>query len=167
MSTIDRFAGTFNFLSNFYGCPTPPGISLAFMWEQGLEVMGDRYIYATVEHAYQAAKTFEHAKRHLFAWGLDHQRNISAGEAKKIGKKLLMRPDWDTIKLAVMEGCLRQKFAKGTRLALLLKATHDRALIEGNTWGDRYWGVIKEIDGNLIGENHLGKLLMKIRGEML
>lgn len=32
---------------------------------------------------------------------------------------------------------------------------------EGNTWGDKFWGVC---DGE--GENHLGKLLMEVRAEL-
>ena len=32
------------------------------------------------------------------------------------------------------------------------------SVIECNNWGDRYWGVDK------VGENILGKLLMKVRG---
>lgn len=40
-------------------------------------------------------------------------------------------------------------------------ATDDAELVEGNTWGDRYWGVV---DG--VGENRLGKLLMERRAEL-
>ena len=41
-----------------------------------------------------------------------------------------------------------------------LEETRGSELIEGNTWGDRFWGVSRGI-----GENHLGKILMEERGE--
>lgn len=59
-----------------------------------------------------------------------------------------------------MEDLLRQKFSK-TPLRRLLLATGEAELIEGNTWGDTYWGVCHGV-----GQNHLGCLLMKIRGEL-
>jgi predicted NAD-dependent protein-ADP-ribosyltransferase YbiA (DUF1768 family) len=34
-------------------------------------------------------------------------------------------------------------------------------LIEGNTWGDKFWGQVK---GE--GANYLGRLLMKVREEL-
>jgi ribA/ribD-fused uncharacterized protein len=110
--------------------------------------------YLTVEHAYQAAKTFD----------LDERRVIrkvnTPGEAKRLGKKVTMRQDWDLVKLKTMEFLLRQKFSyEHLRDALI--ATGDAELIEGNTWGDTYWGVC-----NGVGENHLGKLLMTIRTDI-
>ena len=56
-----------------------------------------------------------------------------------------------------MEFVLRQKFAHPDLLAMLL-ATGDMELVEDNDWDDTYWGVC-----NGLGQNHLGKLLMKIR----
>jgi hypothetical protein len=46
-------------------------------------------------------------------------------------------------------------------LKQLLLATGDKELIEGNTWGDTFWGVC-----NGIGQNHLGKILMAKRTEL-
>ena len=43
----------------------------------------------------------------------------------------------------------------------MLIQTGDSVLIEGNTWGDRVWGVC-----NGVGENRLGRILMKIRSEL-
>ena len=77
-----------------------------------------------------------------------------------MGRHLPLRPDWEDVKLSVMEGLLRQKFREEP-FKSQLKATGDAQLVEGNYWGDVYWGVCR---GQ--GENHLGKLLMKIRGEI-
>jgi predicted NAD-dependent protein-ADP-ribosyltransferase YbiA (DUF1768 family) len=58
-----------------------------------------------------------------------------------------------------MEEILRMKFAD-ERLRDKLTSTAPVELVEGNWWGDTFWGVCKGV-----GENHLGRLLMKIRDE--
>jgi hypothetical protein len=79
--------------------------------------------------------------------------------AKAGGRKAHLRPGWDDERLGVMEALLREKFKNGALMAKL-QATHPHELVEGNTWGDRFWGVS---EGQ--GENHLGRLLMLIRDE--
>lgn len=79
-------------------------------------------------------------------------------EAKKRGKKIKLRKDWESIKIQVMREILQQKFAPGTELYNKLKATEDAKLIEGNWWGDKFWGQC-----NRVGQNWLGRLLMEIR----
>ena len=59
-----------------------------------------------------------------------------------------------------MKDLLEQKFAK-PELKKLLLATDDMLLVEGNTWGDTYWGVC-----NGIGFNMLGKLLVELRSQL-
>ena len=78
-----------------------------------------------------------------------------------MGRKLQVREGWDSIKLTVMEDLLRQKFAAADLRQKLLD-TGDAELVEGNVWQDFWWGVC---DGK--GENHLGKLLMAIRNDLL
>jgi predicted NAD-dependent protein-ADP-ribosyltransferase YbiA (DUF1768 family) len=79
------------------------------------------------------------------------------GEA---GQKVTLRKDWEGVKIQVMRDVLRLKFANpGLRDRLL--ETGDRELIEGNTWGDTFWGVCR---GS--GKNWLGQLLMELRGEL-
>lgn len=73
-----------------------------------------------------------------------------------------MVADWDGRKVAIMRGLLREKFAPGSELAARLLATHPRALVEGNDWGDRFWGVCR---GQ--GENWLGRLLEQVRDELV
>jgi len=136
---ILEFKGEFWWLSNF----------------SESKVRLDGAEYRTVEHAYQAAKTTNVAER---------QEVMDAPGprvAKKLGRKVTMRSDWDQVKLQVMEDLLRQKFAAGTELAGKLVATGDGQLVEGNWWGDMFWGSCKGV-----GQNHLGKLLMKIRNDL-
>lgn len=89
--------------------------------------------YPSVEHAYQAAKATDPALRVPFESG-------TAPEAKKRGSKLNIRPDWENIKLAVMESLLNQKFLQGTSYRAMLDATKGSELIEGNWWHDNFWG---------------------------
>jgi ribA/ribD-fused uncharacterized protein len=86
----------------------------------------------------------------------------TAGEAKKIGKTVTLRKNWNQIREEVMETGLRAKFQQNPELKKRLIDTGDVNLIEGNTWGDTFWG---EVDGK--GQNKLGKLLMKIRDELM
>lgn len=72
-----------------------------------------------------------------------------------------LRGDWEAVKDSVMYEICKAKFSQNPDLADQLVATKDAELIEGNTWGDRIWGVC---DG--VGENRLGKILMRIRAEM-
>lgn len=135
---IGAFRGAHRYLSNFY-----PAL-----------VILDRRTYPTVEHAFQAAKTLSPLERERI------QRAGSPGNAKALGRQVTLRPDWEDVKLNVMRDLLRQKFAFGTELSRKLRATGDMELVEGNDWGDTYWGVCR---GE--GENHLGQLLMQIRQE--
>ncbi len=138
MEDIRGFFGEYRWLSNY--------------WPVTIEFEGA--VYPSVEHAYHAAKTHDPELRAMLA------ALPSPGEAKRRSRKLPLRPDWGKVKLAIMEELLRQKFAQPDLRAKLL-ATEDAYLEETNDWGDRFWGVC---GGR--GENHLGRLLMKIRDEL-
>lgn len=135
---ISRFSGLHSFLSNFY----PARVSL------------DGEVYRAVEYAYQAAKTTDEGLR------LKVQEALNSTLARRLGRHLGLRPGWEEMKLEIMENLVRQKF-QNPRLAEKLLETGTDELIEGNWWGDTFWGVC-----NGVGENHLGKILMKIRKEL-
>lgn len=135
---IDTFDGKYQFLSNFYDSP--------ILYFDGLT-------YPTVEHCFQAQKTLDLSARYDIVL-LD-----TPGKAKRAGRQVALRSDWEDIKLSIMERCLRLKFSD-PELAQMLLDTGDEELVEGNWWHDTYWGVCQ---GE--GENNLGKLLMKIRDE--
>lgn len=143
---IEKFRDEYRWLSNFHTCEHP------------LFLEGDNFEYPSVEHAYQAAKTFN----------VEHRWRIRCGDAtfaKRYFKTRseAVRPDWDQVKLMIMEKLLRQKFKAGTGLLAKLIATGKEEIVEGNTWGDVFWGQCPIGKG----ENHLGKLLMQIRSEAL
>ena len=72
-----------------------------------------------------------------------------------------MRDDWSFHKLGIMREIVRKKFLH-KNLADRLLDTWDAELIEGNNWGDQYWGVCR---GQ--GQNHLGRILMDIRESLM
>lgn len=133
---ITSFKDDHFFLSNFYPC---------LIEHQGL-------VYPSVEHFYQAQKTTDFEKRKLFL------QIPKPGLAKAEGRKLELRPDWEQVKLKVMEYGLKQKF-NNPDLRNKLIALKEYTLVEGNNWGDIFWGF----DVSKGGENHLGQLLMGVR----
>jgi ribA/ribD-fused uncharacterized protein len=120
--------------------------------------------WATVEHAYQAAKTHDEDVKEMIRLA------STPGKAKKLGndrKITIMRTDWDDIKDDVMLDLLRIKF-KDTWMREHLMETDDATLIEGNTWHDQYWGDCYCLKHAMKpGLNRLGVLLMQVRDEVL
>lgn len=116
-------------------------------------------IYDRVENAYHAAKSLDFNVRRQFI-------HVSASQAKKLGREIECRSDWEKVKLTVMEILVREKFLYRKSLALLL-ASGNTVIEEGNMWHDNYWGICRcSKCANKEAYNHLGKLLMKIRAEM-
>lgn len=138
-TVIDSFTGEFRFLSNFFPA----------------EVESEGISYPSVEHAYQAQKSSDRSERRAIA------TCGSPGKAKRLGRRIALRADWESAKVGTMTDLVRQKFSRHVDLRELLLATGEAELIEGNTWGDRFWGTC---DG--IGANHLGRILMQVRGEL-
>lgn len=141
-TAITSFTGEFRFLSNFYLHP----------------VEYEGAVCKSAEHAYQAAKTLDPLEKETV------RRLQKPGQAKRAGRLLTLRKDWDEVKLQVMEEILRRKFSTEPLRSWLLE-TGDAELIEGNTWGDLFWGAVRR-DGRWEGRNYLGKLLMFIREEL-
>ena len=137
---VSEFRGAYRFLSNFW--PSPIDVPIA----------GRVCRAATVEHAFQALKTSDPEQAE---WVL---AAASPGEAKRRGRLLSLRADWDRVRGDVMYALLELKFAADSELAEMLLDTGDAELIEGNTWGDQFWGVC-----NGVGQNWLGRLLMARR----
>jgi ribA/ribD-fused uncharacterized protein len=137
-AVISRFAGEYAFLSNF--APSPIAL--------------DGVVYPTVEHAFQALKTLDPGERARVA------ALATPARAKRASREVTLRPDWEQVKVAVMEDLVRRKFADPALAARLL-ATGEQELVEGNAWNDRFWGVCR---GS--GRNELGKILMWVRADL-
>lgn len=133
---ITAFKGDYFFLSNFYNAP----------------VSYCGHLFQNNEAAFQAAKC--PARMHEFC-------GLNPRDAKWLGRRVRLRPDWELVKYDVMYEVCKSKFTRNPDLRAKLLATGEAELIEGNTWGDQEWGVCRGV-----GENHLGKTLMKIRSEL-
>lgn len=134
---IEGFFGPHRFLSNYH--------------ESQLYVL--KKLFFSSEAAYQAGKSLDKKIQESFT-------SLSPNEAKKEGQKIIIRPDWDSVKLSHMYNCLVSKF-KDPELKELLLNTENKYLEETNWWGDKFWGVY---EGE--GLNWLGRLLMLIRSQL-
>jgi ribA/ribD-fused uncharacterized protein len=132
---IDRFIGKYGFLSNFWSC----------------KIRFEGKTYPSTEHAFQAAKTLDNSERETI------RKITTPKEAKRYGRRVKLRKDWESIKLNIAEMVVEQKF-KDPELREWLLETGYAQLVEGNFHGDTFWGRCNDV-----GENHLGRILMKVR----
>lgn len=135
---IDSFREEYYFLSNFYH----------------VDVEYDGIVYKNTEAAFQAQKVLDDNEKLLFS-------DLYPREAKKLGRRVKLRKDWNDVKDNYMYEICKAKFTQHEDLAEKLLETGDEELVEGNTWNDTYWGVC-----NGKGKNQLGKTLMRIREEL-
>lgn len=139
---ITSFHNEHRFLSNFWPC------NIVWNWES----------FPSVEHAYQASKTLVESEHNAIRFA------PTPGAAKRLGQKATVRSDWNEIKEQLMLDLVRIKF-EDLELRRMLRATGNQALIEGNTWGDQFWGAVL-INGQWVGQNKLGEILMDVRNEI-
>ena len=164
-NVIDEFRGKYFFLSNFFIKP----VYYKSEW------------YRSSEHAFQAQKaTNDKDKQYILNTYYSPNGKNSPGQAKHRGNEINCRKNWNEKRMIIMYDILRCKFTDGTisdhntsrkypilQLADKLIATGDTLLIEGNSWGDNFWGMVRDPKtGEWKGDNFLGKLLMKVRNEI-
>jgi len=134
---IDEFKGHHRLLSNFFES----------------SVIYEGILYRNSEAAYKAQKCIKDEYKLNFT-------KLNAKDSKILGSQVKLREDWDEVKDEIMYEIVLQKF-RSTAMYSLLKSTGEQELVEGNSWGDTYWGVCK---GE--GKNKLGKILMRVRTEL-
>lgn len=140
--------GTHTVLSNFYQSTF---MAAHFSFDRLTQVE-----WKSVEHYYQAAKACSIVDAEWV------RAAATPGEAKRRGRKIALRDDWEAVKIPVMRNALALKFAPDTQEAAYLRSTEDFVLVEGNDWGDIFWGV-----AGGFGQNWLGYLLMAQRGYLI
>jgi len=137
---ISKFRDEYFFLSNFYPSPvTYLGLT-----------------YKNNEAAFQAQKCITEEEKIAFT-------EYEAAQAKGVGRRVALRPDWESVKLSLMEEIVYAKFSQNEQLKQMLLATKEAVLKEGNTWNDVFWGVSLKTGR---GENNLGKILMRVREKL-
>lgn len=139
--TVNRFRDDYAFLSNRFPC--------RFVWH-GLTLF-------SAEAAFQASKCADESDRRFFA-------GCSADKAVMKGNSLTPYHGWEAERLSIMESILMAKFSQDALLMKKLADTGNRLLINGNNKKDTFWGVDLY---SWRGENHLGKLLMRIRDKQV
>ena len=143
---ITEFDGKYAFLSNFFYAP--------FVY--------DGIIYPTNEHFFQARKTLDQEKRKQIA------EAKTPGAAKRMGRQVQLREDWEQVKYTAMRVGVECKFDAHPGLAKKLIATGDAILIEGNSWHDNTWGsCFCPKCADIAGKNWLGEILMERRKELV
>jgi ribA/ribD-fused uncharacterized protein len=115
---IDCFNGKYAFLSNFYDSP----------------IVYNGLRYSNNETAFQAQKTLDENIKKEFTL-------LPPNLAKRKGRKISLRPDWEEVKDSIMYEICLEKFvySENVNLFKLLQDTEDEEIIEGNYWHDNYW----------------------------
>lgn len=137
---IKEFKNQYFFLSNFYEYP----------------IYYNKLVFCNAEAAFQAQKVINKKDQYKFI-------NLNASQARKLGKTVQLRKDWEEIKDNIMYEIVKRKFTINKELQQKLLETKEKKLVEGNWWHDTYWGVDSKTG---IGQNKLGKILMKVREEV-
>ena len=168
---ITSFTGDHEFLSNFHEEPFPMATA-RFVWMPPPSCP-DRWWFNSAEHAFQAAKATTHEQAIIVV------NAPSPYLATRAGRKVTCQQDWELAKRRIMLEVLLAKFGHSADLRNLLRATGTAVLVEGNDWGDRYWGAVS-VEGKgawpkdhgtpypgwpglLAGHNWLGRILMMVR----
>lgn len=138
---ISEFRDEYRFLSNFFYC--------SFYWHG--------FNWSSSEAAYQASKSLDYND-----WV--YISKLSPAQSKKYGQQIKLREDWETIKYEIMYQIVYSKFSQNELLKFRLESTENAILEEGNTWGDKIWGICPPKSG--IGQNALGNILMLVRKEL-
>jgi ribA/ribD-fused uncharacterized protein len=140
---INNFSYKYSFLSNFHPCKI---------------IDYGNNVWRTAEHLYQASKTRNADEKALIL------NAETPSKAKRLGRKVTLIPEWDSVKDPIMYAVLFQKFIQNRDLADMLRDTGDTELIEGNYWHDNYWGAcVCRMCKGVEKKNTLGRLLMVVR----
>lgn len=149
---IPKFEGKDFFLSNFF--PSPITI-------QPLD--NQEITFWTGEHMFQSLKwkvMTDKSDGANLAYVKAVCKNPNPSHAKKKGREVnIDTAEWDKIKVDMMRETVWEKFKQNPEARELLMQTGSAMLVEGNTWGDTFWG---RVDGK--GYNMLGSILMEVRG---
>lgn len=138
---IESFKNEYAWLSNMEPC----------------EIFHKGKIYSCVESAYQMEKCANEEDKDRFT-------GMNGYEAKREGRKIEIREDWDEVKVKIMGSLLKKKFINIPSFRAKLEATGDEEITEGNYWHDNFWGDCTCVKcADIEGRNALGKMLMQIR----
>lgn len=139
----------------------------------GMEIYWKGINFSSSEHLYQACKYLPDVeclpKKAAGPVEPNVRKRILAARSPLLAKwtqkcaKELVRPDWDEIKIACMLWVLELKLRWNPKtFGEVLKKTGDRTIVEKSSKDD-FWGCTQTDWRTLEGENHLGRLLVRVR----
>lgn len=141
-----RFRDEYFFLSNFF-----PHVQTMYLDNTKVTIPTAEHCYAAMKAKYlKDARTIAESK--------------TPGQAKRLGRKVVQRPDWESIKVDVMRDILMVKFRDKDLLGQLEEITEP--IVEHNQWHDNFWGSCTCDKCGDDGGNQLGILLMQIRDQL-
>lgn len=142
-----QFRNEYAFLSNMY----PAEMTIPVAKDSGETAF---LTFVCLESAFQGLKDL--SKTETFV-------SLNGYDAKRLGRKVQLRSDWEAVKLDIMRKLVHIKFKQHPELAdKLVSIPLHTPLIEHNTWNDTFWGVC-----NGKGWNHLGNILEEERSWLL
>ncbi|NJN24313.1 MAG: NADAR family protein [Acaryochloridaceae cyanobacterium RL_2_7] len=117
--------------------------------------------WPTSEHYYQAQKFIGTEDEAVICEQI--RPCPSPEQAAALGRDRIrvIRPDWDQTKDQVMYEAVKTKFSSHPEICSVLLATGSEEIVEDSP-NDYYWGC----GADKTGENHLGKILMRVREEL-
>ena len=150
VDTLERicdFTGVYSFLMPSF----PSAVFLA----------GEDISYPSYEHALQASRFSATNERQMI------KDTPLIRDVKKMTSKFTSNRGemWKKECITVAERLLRDKFIRSKELTSQLKSTGKKALVYANSFGEHFWGCPAE--NQTKGQNHLGKLLEKIRSDIV
>jgi predicted NAD-dependent protein-ADP-ribosyltransferase YbiA (DUF1768 family) len=153
---ITQFKGQYEFLDPAYYC-------LA-------EFEGA--IYNSAEAAFLAAQFDDPYFRSMF-----RNSALPIWRARELSKRLQRRRDWTPEQsLDLMRQITLDKFSRTPRLHAALLDTGDEQIVAENNWHEQFWGRCccnrrpgkygRRFSCSARGRNHLGEILMSVRGQL-
>ena len=130
----------------------------------GYDIMVGRIIVRSSEALYQACRY-----PHLIDLQkiIIDQKEPMAAKMESIPLRSQTRNDWDVVRVPIMRWCLKAKLAcNWSSIKKLILSTKNKPIVEESK-RDNYWGAIPQANGELKGQNQLGRLLMELREELL
>lgn len=117
--------------------------------------------FTSSEAAWQAQKAISEEIKRSF-------QNLSPSQAKKLGRQINLRSDWEEVKYNLMVEVCYAKFSQHQGLKAILLSTGQEELVENTTgWHDNIWGNCECPEcKNIQGQNLLGKALMEVRKKL-
>jgi|SRR5271157_3107507 len=138
-NTINSFTGEHEFLSNSYDCVQE---STMYYLDEEDEVKSIKDTFRTVEHVFQASKTLKREEQ------IQIRDAASAKQAKRLGRRVELRNDWESKKVNIMDRLVRDKFFQHYPLKLKLLNLENKELVDSS-------------------DEDLGRILMNIRDEII